>query len=167
MLKGYSEVEEEGLALIKSYVSLRSKGGEFDTALAPKTGEGPQAIALRHTANNVASLAKAARRTLARAEAGADGALTPDTKDNLTMIAEELEQAEVELNEITTPEAIFSQLDTNRKHEITSQMTYRNVERVALIHARIKGDIRKQKNAAVSTPPATTPPATTPPGKNK
>ncbi len=153
MLKGVNEDEDEAIALVAQYRTLRSKGGDFESALAPRNGDAPSAVALRATAHNINEIAKSARRLLTRnalkrSSGSADALpLTENTEHNLTVIAEELEVAAFELLELADPQAVFNDLDTNAKHDITARMPVRNLDRVAQIHARIKGETRKQKDA--------------------
>lgn len=152
-LIGYSELEEDGVACIKHYISM--KRGDFESVLAPSTGEAPHALAIRTVGDNCRTIGNRARKLLERhtsAIGAGEVGLSAESLHNLTEIAEEMDAAADEAKAVADADEVWKTLPIDEKKKMTQ---YLPVDRgkADLLRARIRLDRRKQK-----TPP-TDPPA--------
>lgn len=136
MLKGFSDIEDDALACINNYRSF--KRGEADAVLAPSNGDPTSAHGLRMVGENCKSIARRARTLLGRQDAPQ---LSPDSRDNLTAIAEELELAVAEIEAEADPDVVYASQPREVKNSVTQRLQVHR-GKVDMIRARIRGERR-------------------------
>lgn len=155
MLKSMSLVGRRAKALIEHYAT--TVDGQIEGALKPQTGDPASAHDVRLIADKCRDLARAARRILDDPEAEL---LTAEEREDLVAIAEEMEIGATEADSIADPDAVFAEQTIHIKRRLTERVPIK-ARQADSLRARIRGDIRKQKD------PPRQPPTNNPGGPPK
>ena len=137
MLKSITGIGLDAESLIRSWHSWKEGGGRTftDTIGGQKT-----AIELRNCQSNARAYAKMARDMMARS--GFD-ALDSDVRDDIQSIAEEMEIAVEEIDQLADPDEIWRSVDRDKKNDITQRVFIENVD-VERVKERVLGNRRGQ-----------------------
>jgi len=137
MLKSLTGVSLDADAFIRSWHTWKEGALKTftDTSNGPKT-----AIELRNCKANARAYAKGALEIMAR---DGFGTLPQDVQDDIQAIAEEMEIAVEEIDQIADPDEIWLTVDRAKKNDITQRVFMENVD-VERIKERVLGNRRGQ-----------------------